>query len=42
VTLEGLAALTENLLQDEKMPGLHVAFENPYPEFTGAAAQTAG
>jgi aminopeptidase len=24
------------LLQDEKMPGLHVAFGNPYPEFTGA------
>jgi leucyl aminopeptidase (aminopeptidase T) len=35
-TLEGLAGLTGNLLQDEKMPGLHVAFGNPYPEFTGA------
>ena len=35
-TLEGLAGLTGNLLQDEKMPGLHVAFGNPYPQFTGA------
>lgn len=35
-TLEGLTHLTGNLLQDEKMPGLHVAFGNPYPQFTGA------
>ena len=35
-TLEGLSGLTGNLLQDEKMPGLHVAFGNPYPQFTGA------
>lgn len=35
-TLEGLGGLTGNLLQDEKLPGLHVAFGNPYPEFTGA------
>ncbi|HEY1350225.1 MAG TPA: aminopeptidase [Ktedonobacteraceae bacterium] len=35
-TLTGLKRLTGNLLQDEKMPGLHVAFGNPYPEFTGA------
>ena len=35
-TLEGLSGLTGNLLQDEKMPGLHVAFGNPYPEHTGA------
>ena len=35
-TLEGLSGLTGNLLQDEKMPGLHVAFGNPYPEATGA------
>ncbi len=35
-TLEGLTRLTGNLLQDEKMPGLHVAFGNPYPQFTGA------
>lgn len=30
-------ALTGNLLQDEKIPGVHVAFGNPYPEETGAA-----
>jgi leucyl aminopeptidase (aminopeptidase T) len=35
-TLTSLKQLTGNLLQDEKMPGLHVAFGNPYPEFTGA------
>jgi aminopeptidase len=35
-TLTSLTKLTGNLLQDEKMPGLHVAFGNPYPEFTGA------
>ncbi len=35
-TLEGLTRLSGNLLQDEKMPGLHVAFGNPYPQFTGA------
>jgi aminopeptidase len=35
-TLSSLQRLTGNLLQDEKMPGLHVAFGNPYPEFTGA------
>jgi leucyl aminopeptidase (aminopeptidase T) len=35
-TLTSLKYLTGNLLQDEKMPGLHVAFGNPYPEFTGA------
>lgn len=35
-TLSSLKRLTGNLLQDEKMPGLHVAFGNPYPEFTGA------
>lgn len=29
-------ALTGNLLQDEKIPGVHVAFGNPYPEETGA------
>lgn len=41
-TLTSLKHLTGNLLQDEKMPGLHVAFGNPYPEFTGAdwTAQT--
>lgn len=35
-TLTSLTRLVGNLLQDEKMPGLHVAFGNPYPEFTGA------
>src|SRR5947209_1474754 len=35
-TLTSLTKLCGNLLQDEKMPGLHVAFGNPYPEFTGA------
>ncbi len=31
-----LSELTGNLLQDEKMPGAHIAFGNPYPEETGA------
>ena len=35
-TLTSLKRLVGNLLQDEKMPGLHVAFGNPYPQFTGA------
>lgn len=35
-TLTSLDHLTGNLLQDEKIPGLHVAFGNPYPRFTGA------
>lgn len=35
-TLTCLKKLVGNLLQDEKMPGLHVAFGNPYPQFTGA------
>jgi len=35
-TLTSLKRLVGNLLQDEKMPGLHIAFGNPYPEFTGA------
>lgn len=35
-TLTSLKRLSGNLLQDEKMPGLHVAFGNPYPQFTGA------
>ncbi len=29
-------ALTGNLLQDEKIPGVHVAFGDPYPDDTGA------
>ena len=35
-TLTSLKHLVGNLLQDEKLPGLHVAFGNPYPQFTGA------
>ncbi len=31
-----LKHLTGNLLQDEKLPGVHIAFGNPYPEETGA------
>lgn len=32
----GVTQLTGNLLQDEKIPGVHVAFGNPYPDRTGA------
>jgi aminopeptidase len=32
----GLKQLVGNLLQDEKFPGLHIAFGNPYPDETGA------
>jgi aminopeptidase len=32
----GLKKLSGNLLQDEKVPGIHVAFGYPYPEETGA------
>jgi aminopeptidase len=35
-TLISLKQPIGNLLQDEKIPGLHVAFGNPYPEYTGA------
>ncbi len=35
-TNEFLTDLTGNLLQDEKFPGVHVAFGNPYPHATGA------
>ncbi len=35
-TLTSLKRLVGNLLQDEKLPGLHVAFGNPYPQYTGA------
>lgn len=35
-TLTSVERLVGNLLQDEKIPGLHVAFGNPYPQFTGA------
>jgi len=38
----GLQKLCGNMLQDEKFPGAHIAFGNPYPELTGAdwSAQT--
>jgi len=36
----GLSAPTGNLLQDEKLPGLHVAFGDPYGHLTGAAWQS--
>ena len=32
----GLTELVGNLLQDEKFPGVHIAFGSPYPEETGA------
>jgi leucyl aminopeptidase (aminopeptidase T) len=31
-----------NLLQDEKFPGVHVAFGNPFPEHTGANWRSTG
>ena len=35
-TNTALTRLVGNLLQDEKYPGVHVAFGNPYPEQAGA------
>ncbi|MDZ4763150.1 MAG: aminopeptidase [Chloroflexota bacterium] len=35
-TNEFLGRLIGNLLQDEKYPGVHVAFGNPYAKYTGA------
>ncbi len=35
-TNESLDRLIGNLLQDEKFPGVHVAFGNPYCNYTGA------
>lgn len=32
----GLKHIIGNLLQDEKFPGVHIAFGNPYPHATGA------
>lgn len=34
-TLVGLKEFTGNLLQDEKFPGIHIAFGSPFPEHTG-------
>ncbi len=36
-TNEALENPIGNMLQDEKIPGVHVAFGNPYPNKTGAA-----
>ncbi|HWG92195.1 MAG TPA: hypothetical protein VNZ52_15195 [Candidatus Thermoplasmatota archaeon] len=35
-TNTGLTRLVGNLLQDEKIPGVHVAFGHPYSDLTGA------
>jgi aminopeptidase len=35
-TNTGLTKLIYNLLQDEKFPGIHIAFGNPFPTKTGA------
>jgi aminopeptidase len=35
-TNTALTALSGVLLQDEKIPGIHIAFGDPYPERTGA------
>lgn len=35
-TLIGLDHFVGNLLQDEKFPGIHMAFGHPYPQETGA------
>ncbi len=32
----GLSAVIGNILQDEKLPGIHIAFGNPYGAHTGA------
>ncbi len=32
----GIARVIGNILQDEKFPGIHIAFGNPYGEHTGA------
>lgn len=37
-----LKELVSNLLQDEKFPGVHVAFGYPYPEHTGADWESGG
>jgi len=32
----GIKRVIGNILQDEKFPGIHIAFGNPYGEHTGA------
>ena len=41
-TNTGLKKLIYNLLQDEKFPGIHVAFGSPYPTKTGANWESKG
>jgi len=41
-TNTGLTELIYNLLQDEKFPGIHVAFGSPYPTKTGATWDSKG
>ena len=41
-TNTSLQALVGNLLQDEKFPGIHVAFGYPYPQETGADWESGG
>ncbi len=38
----GLTKLIGNLLQDEKFPGVHIAFGSPYPDKTGASWDSKG
>lgn len=40
-TNTGLTRLIYNLLQDEKFPGVHIAFGSPYPAKTGATWDSA-
>ena len=40
-TNTGLTRLIYNLLQDEKFPGVHIAFGSPYPTKTGATWDSA-
>lgn len=37
-----LVDLISNLLQDEKFPGVHIAFGSPYPQETGANWESSG
>lgn len=41
-TNTGLTKLIYNLLQDEKFPGIHIAFGSPYPGKTGATWDSKG
>ncbi len=41
-TNTGLTRLIYNLLQDEKFPGIHIAFGSPYPGKTGATWDSKG